>query len=263
MENMAHENEKEVVLNVTDLLMLLWKRLWVILLAAVIAGGSCFAYRYYTYTEEYISTAQMFVLNSEAFEDASASVYSYYYSLALSIVEDCSELLLSDTVLSQVIEELGLDTAPAALRRMVEIEYTNTSRIMKVSVTTGNPELSYEIVNSLCKFGVERISVITGGNQASVFEYGKVSMMPSNDVDLLLPLIAGFGAGVLVYVFFLILFILNDKINDHEDVEKYLGLTVLGFIPASGSESGKTTSHQKRYGQYYSRYYGRDDSMAD
>ncbi len=268
MENMAYETEKEVALTVGELFSLLWRRLWAILLAAVIVGGALFAYRYYTYTEEYTSTAQMFVLNSEALEDAtSPSAYSYYYSLALSIMEDCSELLLSDTVMSQVIEDLNLDTAPAILRRTVDINFEEKSRILRVSVTTGNPDLSCEIVNSLCKFGVVRIGEITGGNQASVFEYGKVSRMPSNDVDLLLPIIAGVGMGALVYAVFLICMVLDDKIKDPEDVEKYLGLTVLGLIPTKDAESGKGTYRSKKIGKnrgrYYGRYYMPDDRADD
>lgn len=258
MEQTVHQTNNETVLNLRDLLGVLWRRLWIILLAAAIAGGACFAYKYYTYTEQYTSTAQLFILNAKGLEsgNASASSVSYYYSLALSMVEDCKELLVSDTVLRDVADELNLDVAPKVLKDMVKIEDNEKSRILKVSVTTGNPELSKEIVDSLCKFGKNRISEITGGEQISVFEEGTFSRVPSNDVGLTLPVLAALGAAILVYGIFLLVHVLDDKINESEDVETVLGLTVLGEIPfRSGDDSGGRNS--KRYGKFYSKYYSK------
>lgn len=39
----THENEEVIVINLKDLAILFLKRLWIILLAAIIAGGACFA----------------------------------------------------------------------------------------------------------------------------------------------------------------------------------------------------------------------------
>jgi hypothetical protein len=82
-------------------------------------------------------------------EGASASTTAYYFQLALTVVEDCKELILSETVLTNVTEQLSLDISPLALREMIEIENALESRILVVSVTTANPELSCDIVNAV------------------------------------------------------------------------------------------------------------------
>ena len=251
------KNKEEVTLTVSELLGLLWRRLWIIMIAAVIAGGSCFVYNYMTYTEEYTSTAQIYVLNSEVMEGASASTTAYYFQLALTIVEDCKELLLSETVLNRAAEELSLDIAPVNLRSMIKIDNAKDSRILKISVTTGNPELSCAIANAVSEQGVQRIHEIMNVNQMSVYESGKVSHIPSNDVGWQGPTILAFLAALLVYGLCLIFMLLDDKVNDADDVEEYLGLTILGDIPHK-SEGGGKKRGSRYYGKYYGKYVGKN-----
>lgn len=251
------KNKEEVVLTLSDLLGLLWRRLWIVLLAAVIAGGACFAYNYTTYTEKYTSTAQIYVLNSEVMEGASASTTAYYFQLALTVVEDCKELLLSETVLNRVADQLSLDIAPTNLRNMIKIENGKDSRILKLSVTTGNPELSCDIANAVSEQGVLRVREIMNVNQMSVYESGKVSRIPSNDVGWQMPVLVGLLAGILVYGICLLVMLLDDKVNDVDDVEEYLGLTVLGDIPHKSDAAGKKRG-SKYYGKYYGKYVGKN-----
>lgn len=251
------KNREEMSLTLSDLLGLLWRRLWAVLLAALIAGGACFAYNYATYTERYTSTAKIYVLNSEVMEGASASTTAYYFQLALTVVEDCKELLLSETVLERVADELSLDVSPTSLRSMIKIENEEDSRILMVSVTTGNPELSCDIANAVSEQGVDRIREIMNVNQMSVYERGKVSHVPSNNVGWEMPVLFGMLAVILVYGIFLIFMLLDDKISSADDVEEYLGLTVLGDIPHK-SDNPSRKRGARYYGKYYGKYVGKN-----
>lgn len=245
-------NKEELTLSLSDLMALLWKRLWIVLLAAILVGGACFAYNYATYTEEYTSTSKLYVLNSEVMEGASASTTAYYFQLALTVVEDCKELILSETVLTNVTEQLSLDISPLALREMIEIENALESRILVVSVTTANPELSCDIVNAVSEQGVKRVREIMNVNQMSIYESGKVPTDPSNNVGWQLPVLLGLLAALVVYGICLLVMVLDDKVTVAEDVEAYLGLTVLGDIPYKSDNPSK-----KRGGRYYGKYYGK------
>ena len=52
---------------------------------------------------------------------------------------------------------------------------------------------------------------------------------------------------------FMILYLLDDTITDDEEIQKYLGLSILGDIPNSDSQAKKKYGYRK----YYSRYYGK------
>lgn len=258
MSDINVKKEENLSLTLADLFGVLWRRLWIILIAAAIVGGSFFAYNYATYTEKYTSTTQLYVLSSDVMEGSSASTTAYYFQLALTIVDDCKELLVSDTVLSRAAEELGIDDAPSVLRGMIKIHNEEDSRILKLSVTTGDPELSCRIVNEVSRQGVLRINEIMKVNQLSIYEDGVVSRIPSNDVNWKIPAAMGILAGFLVYLLFLVLMLLDDKINDAEDVETYLGLTVLGNIPHEFGTTGKNRGGRS-YGKYYGKYVGVSD----
>ena len=253
MTDINERREEETALTLSDLFGLLWRRLWIILLAAVIVGGAVFAYNYATYTERYTSTAKIYVLNTDVMDGASASTTAYYFQLSLTILEDCKELLLSDTVLTRAADELGLEVAPSVLRSMIKIQSEEDSRILKLSVTTGNPELSCQIANAVSEQGAQRIYEVMNVNQMKVYEQGTVSRIPSNDVGWQIPALAGIAVGIIVYVICLVVMLLDDKVNDVDDAEIYLGLTVLGNIPHASGETSKKKS-RRYYGKYYGKY---------
>lgn len=253
MQDMNERREEETALTLSDLLGLLWRRLWIILLAAAIVAGAVFAYNYTTYTEKYTSTAKIYVLNTEVMDGASASTTAYYFQLSLTILKDCEELILSDTVMTRAAEELNLQVAPSVLRSMIKVQSEEDSRILKLSVTTGNPELSCDIANAVSAQGAQRIREVMNVNQIKVYENATVSRIPSNDVGWQIPALFGLVAGVIVYAICLAVMLLDDKVNDVDDAEIYLGLTVLGNIPYSSGETSKKKA-RRMYGKYYGKY---------
>ena len=100
---------KEMMRPVTirELWALLVQKLWILLLAALIAAGTVFAVLRMTYTPLYSSTATLYILRQN--EDADADDTADDFSLALKVVNDCTYLLKSRTVLNAVIEDLALE----------------------------------------------------------------------------------------------------------------------------------------------------------
>jgi hypothetical protein len=68
--------------------------------------------------------------------------------------------------------------------------------------------------------------------------------------------VAGLLTAVVVFGIYVVVYILDDKIKTADDVEKYLGLTVLGLIPNSNAELDPR-SRKYKYGKYkYQQYSG-------
>jgi hypothetical protein len=65
-------------------------------------------------------------------------------------------------------------------------------------------------------------------------------------------------AAILVYAVFFLMFMFDDSVWTDEEIEKYLGLSVLGDIPDANSTRKKGYGYRKygKYGKYssYSRY---------
>lgn len=114
-----------------------------------------------------------------------------------------------------------------------------------------SPELAKRIVDRICTIGSKRIEDAMGFQQVNLYELGTTDTDPCNSTRMLTFAFAGIVAAVITYVIFLIIFLLDDRIKtDDENLERYLGLSVLGNIPnADGKKSGKY-GYYKTYAAY-------------
>ena len=247
------ENQEMITVSFKDMMKLFVKRLWLIMLVALLVGGTCFAYLTVMYEEEYTSESTIFLFYKE--EGRSGSAAMSYLEVALYTLNDCEQIITSRRVLNSVIQDImGDETLPAewrsevqslgygGLKSRVSISNVTESRVLAIKVRTSNPELSKEIVDRICTYGASEIKYYMGLDQVRVLDEGTLNYHPSNSIRTMVPLALAVVSGLLVYAICL-LFMLNDnKINSSEDVERYLELSVLGEIP-SFTSSTKTKKY--------------------
>lgn len=222
----------EMNISIGEIFKIFLKRWWIILLATVVVFVSTLIYVSVTYDDEYTSKSTIMVQNPE--ENLSASSSAYYYSLTQTAVNDCQILMTSRTVLYSVIEKLSLDDLNITygqLLSMISIVGYEDSHVLEVSVTSDDPELSKEIVDELCVVGAEQIERHIDFATARVIDEGTLNRHPSNSLNVKLAIVFAFLAAVVTFGVFVVMYVLDDKIRTPEDVEKRLGLSVLGTVP--------------------------------
>ncbi|MBQ2862782.1 MAG: hypothetical protein IJE84_01255, partial [Clostridia bacterium] len=89
----------------------------------------------------------------------------------------------------------------------------------------------------------------------------------SNNVYPTKMLILTLASAFLVYAFFIIRFLTNDKISEPEEITDYLGLTVLGILPnediASGQNKYRSYKAYYKYKKYSKAYKKHGDDTPD
>lgn len=215
----------------------LWKifvhRLWIIILVTAVCLGGFIAATKITYTPKYQSTATLYILRQN--ENAKEINVSSDFSMALNVVNDCTYLLKSHAVLDTVIDELQLSFGFDDLSKSISTSNPEKTRILEVTVKADTPEEAKRIVDAICKVGVNSISEAMGFQQVNLYEYGTLDKNPCNRIGAVTYILVGLAAAVLTYTVFLIFFLLDDRIYSNEDIEHYLGLTVLGDMPNADS----------------------------
>lgn len=220
-------------------------RLWAILLAACICAGGFFAVDDMTFTPQYASTATLYILRQA--DSATASDTSSDFSLALKVVNDCTYLLKSHTVLDEVIDSLSLDLDYEALYDCVSTSNPEDTRILEVTVKAESPELAKSIVDKICTIGADRIEDAMGFRQVNLYELGTLDNEPCNRTRMLTFAFVGVAAAAATYLVFLIIFLLDDRIRSDEDIERFLGLSILGNIPSADSKKNGKYGYYKAY----------------
>ncbi len=236
----------------SDLMYLFISKIWVMILVAVIVGGSIFALNFFTYEPMYKSTASMYILRQS--ENEEKHDYSSDFNVALNVVNDCKELLTTHKVLDRVIENDNLPFTYDELVSMISVTNEQNSRLLEITVTSSSPAQSKMIVDSVCEVGEKAIDELMGYDQINTHDKGTLEAVPCNSRFSYTFILGAIAAFILTYIVIVLLYIFDDRISDPDLAEKYLDLPVLALIPNmkndkknNGIYKGKTATQRHRY----------------
>jgi capsular polysaccharide biosynthesis protein len=243
--DIMNTNRNERIVTLRDLWQILVKRLVIMLLVGVVVAGGSYLFAVASYKPTYKSTATLYILRDEDLGNSTVSEVNSEYSLALKAVKDCSYLLRSRSVLEQVIDELDLQFSYETLSSGMSTYNPSNTRVLELTVLAKDPQLAKQIVDKICVIGEQRITNVMGYDQLNVYEFGTVSQKPYNSVNPVMSLLMGAAAAAVVYVVFVLAYLMDDRIRTDEDIQRYLGLSILGEIANLDEE------HKGRYGYGY------------
>lgn len=219
---------------------------WIMVLAAVIVAGGFMAYSHITFVPQYESTATLYILRENDEETVKRS--SDDFSLALKVVKDCNYLLKSHSVLDEVIAQQNLSISYENLYSNVSTSNPSDTRILEVTVKSDTPQSAKQIVDAICIVGTVKIEEAMGFQQVNLYEYGIIETSPCNRTNPTNYLVLAVLVAILVYAGFFLAFLLDDRIRTEEDIERYLGLSILGDIPNAEDSKGRKSSYYKYKG---------------
>ena len=169
------------------------------------------------------------------------------------LTKDYNILITSRTVLQDVVDELNLDMTYKELKERITVENPSDTRILSITATDKDPEMSKKIADTLAKTSADFIGDKMEVTPPKIIEEGEVPTIqtsPSTKKNVLIGALAGLvlSAGVII------LLTLMDTIKSEDDIENYLGLTTLASIPdrkdyITGKglrNSSKTTPKKKK-----------------
>lgn len=247
MEN----NTKIRVVSFRDLWDIFVQRIWIIILVGALVIGGLFAVNALTFTPEYRSTATMYILRQNVKqltpEQNNADDVATDFSSALDVVSDCDYLMKSYTVVNQVKTNLNLNIDHRELSKRISTSNPDNTRILEVSVTAESPEKAKRIVDDLCQVGAASINNTMGFEQISPYEEGNLNYEPSNKTKPIMFVFVGLIAAVITYSVFLVIFLLDSTIKTDEDIENYLGLSILGDIPEANNDKKNKQKYRYKY----------------
>ena len=225
---MMKEQDKFEI-DVFQLVKVLWKRKFLIVLAALVAGLAAFAYSSFVIKPQYTSTTRIYVVNRNQADkpgltnqDLQAGAY---------LVKDYREIILSQDVLEKVVADQKLTMDAKTLGRKVSVTVPADTRIVSISVRDGNPEEASRIANALREEAAQKIISVTRVSDVTTLEEARPATSPSSPNirrNTMIATIAGVG---FVTVIVLLVELLDDRVKRPEDIEEVMHISLLGVIP--------------------------------
>ena len=226
---MNNQENQAVEIDVFAMLKTLWKRKFSIVLVALVFAIAAFGYSAFLAKKEYQSTSRIYVVSRQN-QDNNALTNSDLQAGSY-LVKDYREIILSQNVLSQAIEELKLDLTPAELSKKISVSVPTDTRILSITAKDGNPKEAARIANGLRNVAAEKIIAVTKVSDVTTLDEAEVPQSPSSPNikrNVLLGFIAGAG---LMVVLMVVVEVLDDRVKRPEDIEELMGLTLLGIVP--------------------------------
>lgn len=244
MENQVTNNNDEIEIDLGEVFHLVVSRLGVILLSGILLGVLSIIGTLLFITPKYESTTKIMVLNKQN----SDTLTSADMQTSTQLTKDYAELIQSRTVLEGVIAQLNLDMSYKELLDKVSVETSSDSRIVSICVTDEDPYTASEIANAVRDMAAEHIQSVMDIEAVNVVDSANIPNEKASPSLAQNGVIGGILGVIIAMAAVIIIYLTNDTIKVEEDVERYLGLSVLGSIPFSEKEcrSKKKKSRKRR-----------------
>lgn len=206
------------------------KRIWLIIFLPLIIAVISAYVSFYVMDPVYEANTTLYIINK-----SNGSELSIAYNDLLvgqQLVNDYKEIVKSRKITSKVIEDLNLtDWSPSMLARKISVSAKNNTRLIELVVSDSNPQLAKDIANKVAEVfqrEVVKLMKVENVNIVDTAQLPESPVRPRHMMNIAVSFLIGFLASI--GIVFLVEY-LDDTIKTADDVEKYLGLTVLGTIP--------------------------------
>lgn len=246
MREMFNENRDGYEIDLQKLLITYLQKWWVILLCTLaVAAAACVVTKNFI-TPMYQSNVMIYVNNIRA-DQQIESVTSSNLSTSQRLVGTYINIIKSDTVLEKVAAASGIDISAAGIRAVMSAQQVEETELFKVIITHEDPEIAAQLANAVAKVAPAEIEEFVEGSSTKIIDYAKVPQNPSSP-NVVRNMILGALIGCVFALFILtLMFLMDVRIKDEEDLVMLAEFPVLGQIPEFVQEGGKRrTGYSKK-----------------
>ena len=238
----TNETEREEI--EIDLLDLFYyyrsKIVWIIaafIIGALIAGLAT----QFLITPKYTATSTMYMVSS-----SSGSVVDLTdLNIGESISNDYIELIKTRPIINSVVESEDLDYTYEEMLAMLNLSVVADTRIIKIAVTSPDPEEAMVIANDLAMKAEETLPKLMDAPKPNIAEE---AIMPTHKSSPSLTKNVMIGALLMLLLTLAILtvmYLMDDTLKSAEDVEKHFGVMPLTVIPEGKIDGVQNTETEK------------------
>ena len=235
------QNEEEIEIDMGELLRYLAGKAGYIILTALAFAVLALAVTTFCMTPRYTSTTKMYVLNRQTNEGVTSSdLQSSTY-----LTKDYMEMIRSRTDIEAVIADLNLNSTYEDVLGQIDVSAASDTRVIAISVTDKDPYEARDIANAVRNAAAAHIQSVMNTEAVTVVDEANIPTKKSSPSTIKNVEVAG-GVGLfLALAVCVVLYLMNDKVTTAEDVERYLGLSVLASMPLEEEEVRRKKARKK------------------
>lgn len=270
MNQNDRDNRDDVIeIDLVELLGVILHNLWIIIVSGVIVAAVALLVSYFIITPKYESVTKIYVISKT---NADTMTYSDLQA-GSTLTKDYKELVKSRPVLEEVLAETGIDVELKELEEQITVEVPTDTRIVSITVEDKDPYEARIIADSVRIAASKHIREVMDTEAVNVVEEASLPIEKSSP-SILKNTAIGYAVGLFLAIAIVIInYIMDDTIKTPDDVEKFLGVSVLGSIPYSENDLSdkaemeryekKKKQRKKKQKQKEEKVFGKDEPMSE
>lgn len=268
MNQNNRDNRDDVIeIDLVELLGVILHNLWIIIVSGVIVAAVALLVSYFIITPKYESVTKIYVISKT---NADTMTYSDLQA-GSTLTKDYKELVKSRPVLEEVLAETGIDVELKDLEEQITVEVPTDTRIVSITVEDKDPYEARIIADSVRIAAAKHIQEVMDTEAVNVVEEASLPIEKSSP-GILKNTAIGYAVGLFLAIAIVIInYIMDDTIKTPDDVEKFLGVSVLGSIPYSENdlsdkaemERYEKKKKQRKKKQKEEKVFGKDEPMSE
>ena len=219
----------EETIDLREYFAIIKKRFWIIALLAIISALISGVISFFMLNPVYEAKSTLIVNADKQAE--TQIVTGDQITVTQKLAVTYGEIIKSRAVLEEVIKNLKLNDEYEDLVKSVTVSPVQDTQIISISVQDTNPQKARDIANEIPKVFKKEAKRITKANDIQVIDKAILPQSPIKPNKMMnITIAAALGAMIGLFVVFLIEY-LDNKLKTPQDIEKHLGLSVLGVVP--------------------------------
>ena len=220
---------EEEVIDLREYISIIKKKWFIMAILCVVCVAASTVYSFFIAKPVYQAETTLIVKTEKT--EGTNTVTSDQIKTTQQLAVTYGEIIKSRKVLDDVIKNLDLDESYGQLSGKISVSTVSDTQIIKVSVQDTNKSNAAKIANEIPKVFAKEAIRIADANGVEVIDKAQTPVNPVSPNKKMNILIAGvLGVMIGLFIIFIIEF-LNTKIKTPQDIEKELGLPLLGVIP--------------------------------
>ena len=242
---MANENNDALEIDIRKLLFVYLSKWKSLLFCAVAAAVLAAIVTVNFITPVYTASVTIYVNNAGRDQKVNYITGSNLET-AQHLVNTYIQIIGSDTVLEKVSEAGNLGMEAKEIRKYMHAAQKGETEIFTIRITHPDPRMATKIANAVADVAPEEIESFVEGSSTKVIDYAKQPESPSSPSLIKNIVTGGLLGGLLAAAYVTVMFLLDVRIKDEDELAQLFGLPVLGQIPSFDKKASKPRKKKKR-----------------
>lgn len=241
-----NKEERGIEINLLQLVKRLFENAKYIILVTCIFGILGYVGSTMFMTPVYQAGAKM-IVNSR--KDQNENMTNDQYNAAKNLVETYAVIIRGRDVLNQVKAELNLQESYEQLAGAITVKSVNNTPIMQINVRHSNRDTALSITAKLLEIAPKVLVETAEAGSVKPVEQAYAAPNPVSPSVLRNTVLMAFLGCAFTCLIILVLMLTDNTYKTDLDIQRDLGLPVLGVIPAFESCKGHSGHHKTKKGE--------------